>query len=134
MDFRNVDSRIRGVPAVLVTSRNRFLWTPDELVHFEAHIRRHPNEDERYDDLQGLLMNLDLHGYENMVNVHGEGLYSIIEKKVKDKIRGVRNGMDLHELQPQPDDQESLPGTGLGNEFIEGYNINIVNRANAAGH
>ncbi|KAI3331623.1 hypothetical protein HD806DRAFT_477908 [Xylariaceae sp. AK1471] len=54
------------------------------------HIRLHPNEDEKYDDLDDLLEKLDLDGFESVRTADGKNLGDLIRRNVQGKIRGMR--------------------------------------------
>ncbi|KAI1154010.1 hypothetical protein F4825DRAFT_223282 [Nemania diffusa] len=90
MAERTPESLIFGVEARWVTSASpRFVWSLEQESAFWDHlkIRYRVRDDNKYDDLEQLLVALDLHGYGNIRNVEGQSVRTIISTKVKAKIR-----------------------------------------------
>ncbi|KAI1190470.1 hypothetical protein F5B17DRAFT_74630 [Nemania serpens] len=92
MTQRDEWSLIFGTPACQTASRHRlFIWTQAQKFELLTHIRNHPYPEEKYDDLDTLLVRLDLDGYgPEITNLDGERVCDMIERKVKSKIRDMR--------------------------------------------
>lgn len=67
-----------------------------------THIRNHPYPEEKYNDLDALLVRLDLHGYgPEIINLDGEMVSAMIERKVKSKIYDLRKQLMQGYVPPQ---------------------------------
>ncbi|KAI2620866.1 hypothetical protein GGS21DRAFT_388291 [Xylaria nigripes] len=147
MRERNELSLVRGKKAKELFGKSmRFRWTLPEENLILNHIRQNPGEGEKYDNLNDLLRNLDLDGYE-LVN---QGLYMMINRKVKSKILSMRKrhaeviqsgpanqGNQANQFAPINQDNQPQPvehwipylaNSGPGNEFIEHYNWVVDHR------
>ncbi|KAI1434648.1 hypothetical protein GGR50DRAFT_694864 [Xylaria sp. CBS 124048] len=113
MAERTENSMVHGKRARNTYFATRLSWTDDELLCFQVHLQAHPVEEEIYEDLNDLLRQLDLDGYDGIQNTKQQDVGEIIADKVKAKLASMYT-----------------PGLyakcGPGNEFISEYTIKVI--------
>lgn len=94
--LRTADSLIFGVRARDTTSQvPRFRWSVTERNYITAHVMAHQSPPAKYNDLDVLLRDLDLHGYEAVTNSEGANVHDMIVRKVKSEILKLRSELNL---------------------------------------
>ncbi|KAI1778626.1 hypothetical protein F4818DRAFT_406637 [Hypoxylon cercidicola] len=87
------DSAGKGTTAKDLVSGVRFSWDKYQKTLFEGFLKT-VGLGFKNADITPLLVDLNLHGYENVCNAYGENVHSIIEKKVRRKLRSTADEME----------------------------------------
>ncbi|KAI0914957.1 hypothetical protein F4823DRAFT_3206 [Ustulina deusta] len=142
MTPRTRDSLIFNVPARQIDSEDpRFLWSLKQEKVFLRYIQNHLDTYGKPGNLEILLQRLDLDGYDAIRTDRGEHVHGIIVKKVYAKMMRMRRKAGLRVPDPstnansgpaankkstKTDSPAAKANSGPGNQFLAGYNINII--------
>ncbi|KAL7623120.1 hypothetical protein AAE478_006800 [Parahypoxylon ruwenzoriense] len=112
----------KNTKAKHLTSSVRFVWDKSQKILFEDFLRT-AGLGFKNADISPLLYELNLDGYEGVINVNGQNVHSLIEEKVRRKLRTTADGMG----------EDALREVSLGPKKTTRGSTGTGNRGNRAG-